>query len=357
MMTLDALSPNYFTILDADHPAFRYVGRIDQTDPKAPVLIYPGSYIEVFFSGDSIAFRIEDDGKGGGNYVGYLIDGKEGSFFCRLREKDAVYIAQEDLQPGWHKLTLFKRTDGCHGYIVFKGICLPKGGQISPVPAPARRIECYGDSVTAGCVNMTYGIERLLDGPNQGEYDNAWYSYAAILARKLGADIHNNAQGGTSLLDGYGFFDNGEGLVGMERMYTMMGYVAYCGPCTAWDFSRYSPQVVTIGIGQNDGSTYADIAADPKAKENWKAHYKAVLKGLRTQHPDAYILLFTTVLMHAPIWDDVLFEIAEEMQDDRIIAYRVRGAGQITPGHPRRREMEAQAEDLYQWIQTLPIPW
>ena len=72
-----------------------------------------------------------------------------------------------------------------------------------------------------------------------------------MTARKLGAEIHDVAQGGIALLDGTGWFCAPD-YVGMETAWNKVHYNPAFGPDTDWDFAGYTPQVVVIAIGQND---------------------------------------------------------------------------------------------------------
>src|SRR5699024_12424939 len=90
---------------------------------------------------------------------------------------------------------------------------------------PRRRIEVYGDSVSAGEVSEAVDYVGKPDPEHNGQYSNSWYSYAWMTAWKLGAEIHDIAQGGIALLDGTGWF-NAPDYVGME---------------TAWDKIHYNP--------------------------------------------------------------------------------------------------------------------
>ena len=38
-------------LIEADHPWLRYSGRIDDTDPKAPVFVFPCTSVRIRFTG------------------------------------------------------------------------------------------------------------------------------------------------------------------------------------------------------------------------------------------------------------------------------------------------------------------
>lgn len=95
---------------------------------------------------------------------------------------------------------------------------------------------------------------------HNGQFSNSWYSYAWITARRLGAELHDIAQGGIALLDKTGWFNEPDA-IGMETAWNKLHCNPALGPVTPWDFSRYTPQVVLVAIGQNGGHPEDYMAA------------------------------------------------------------------------------------------------
>lgn len=118
-------------------------------------------------------------------------------------------------------------------------------------PLPERKIEVYGDSVSAGEVSEAVDYTGKEDPEHNGEYSNSWYSYAWMTARKLNAQIHDIAQGGIALMDHTGWFYEPEA-IGMETAWNKIHYNPIFGEAKEWDFAGYTPQVVVVAIGQND---------------------------------------------------------------------------------------------------------
>ena len=114
-----------------------------------------------------------------------------------------------------------------------------------------KRIEGYGDSVSAGEVSEAVDFVGKEDPEHEGGYSNSYYSYGWILARKLGAQIHDIAQGGIALMDGEGWYHEPE-QIGMETVWNKVHYNTRLSGMSDWDFSRYIPQVVIVAVGQND---------------------------------------------------------------------------------------------------------
>ena len=139
-------------------------------------------------------------------------------------------------------------------------------------PLPERRIEVYGDSVTCGerCEAACY-VGQADPEVDLSPYSNAWYSYAAITARNLGAQAHLVSQGGTTLLDGIGWF-HAPDYIGMESIWDKSVYNTQLGGTSPWDFAQYTPHVVVVALGQNDAHPRDFMADDYDGEEatHWR---------------------------------------------------------------------------------------
>lgn len=334
-----------------------YMGRIDLSHEDMAVLYYAGSSVRMRFKGTEIGIVIRNKYLSLINYLGYIIDGKENKI--RLDDnKEKVYIPlAKNLDNTEHEIIIFKRQDATH-YVEFYGFALNKEGEsLKPAPIPTRKIECFGDSVSAGAVCEAIDHTARLDPDNhQAVYDNAWHSYSMITARNLGASINNNAQGGIALFDKTGYFHYPD-YIGMESAYDKLCYYPEgTDGITPWDFSKYTPHVVLFAIGQNDphneGHEDFDIS-DKDYRLKWKTAYKKIIMDLRTKYPNAVIILLLTVLMHDPQWDKAIDEIANELNDPKITHFMFTRTGKATPGHPRIPEQCEMAEELTAYISSM----
>lgn len=339
--------------LSADSEKISYMGRIDFADRKLPKVIFAGSSVTLRFKGTAVGAVIVNHHYYYINEVGVLVDGKESKIRLNEHDKEIYLNIAEDLEDTEHEIVLFKRQDATHLF-EFKGFAF-NGEALDKKPVPLRRIECYGDSVSAGAVCEAVDFTAKLDpDDHEGVYDNAWHSYSMTTARNLGAQIHNIAQGGIAIFDGTGYF-HAPDYIGMESAYDKLCYFPE-GGITSWDFSAYIPNVVIFAVGQNDthneGHDDFDID-DPDYREKWKSAYKRIISDLRDKYPKATFVLTLTVLMHAPGWDKAVQEIAQEMNDDKIYYLKYKRAGKATPGHPRFSEQQEMAEELTAFISSL----
>lgn len=344
-----------------DCDKLQYTGRIDWTDPREPVFVFPCTSVKMRFTGKQLKMRVRNRKAYWGNYLGCVIDGEQSSI--RLPEDGEAVLelpvkAAGELKDSVHEALIFKRQDSCHELTVL-GFELEEGAQIlDPPERPARRIEVYGDSVSAGEVSEAVEYTGRTDPEHNGEYSNSWYSYSWITARKLNAEIHDVAQGGIALLDNTGWF-HAPDYIGMESAWDKIHYNPDLGPSTEWNFDNYRPQVVIVAIGQNDShpDDYMKEEYDGARGIRWRSGYRAFLEKLRGKYPDVHIICITTLLEHDPAWDRAIDQVCREMADDKITHYMFRRNGKGTPGHLRIPEAEEMAVELSAYIESLSVDW
>lgn len=333
--------------------AFQYTGRIDFADEARPCFIYAGSSAAFRFRGTAFSVKLMNHHCCYHNYLGVVIDGRvQEKIEIEWHGTELVLAATKGLADAEHEIILYKCQDASH-YFDFLGLYIEEGAALLPPPArPARRMECYGDSVSAGEVSEALDYVGRPDPENHdGIYSNAWHSYAFITARRLNAELHDIAQGGAALLDGTGYF-HGPDYVGMESIWDKLRYSDYLGAVTPWDFSRYTPHVVLIAFGQNDANPENYMGKDAGKSAHWKSHYKAFVKKLRAKYPDALFVLSTTILCHDAAWDDAIEEAVKEIADPKVVHFLYSSNGCGTPGHIRRPEAEKMADELTAFLES-----
>lgn len=353
-MNITALIPDNRTYIPPDSPLLVYSGRIDFEDTKAPLFIFPYSMVNASFTGTSLQIAVINHHQYWDNYLGYIIDGEQEKILLPNHDSPVLLTLAEDLDDGPHTVTLFKRMDACH-YITLLGLILSNEGRLLQAkPKPARRMEFYGDSVTAGEVSEALDYIGQTDPVHNGEYSNSWYSYASITARRLHAEAHIIAQGGIALLNGTGWF-NGPEYPGMEYAYSKLSYNRQLGAAKEWDFTRYTPHVVIVALGQNDShpEDYMKEAYSGQKSIRWRDHYHTFLLSLRSLYPNAVIILATTILCHDASWDRAVDTVCRELNDPGIhhFVYSRNGCG--TPGHIRTPEAEEMAAELSAYIEAM----
>jgi hypothetical protein len=332
-----------------------YSGRIDFSSPLAPIFIFPASSVSMLFIGVSLKILVKNNHSYYDNYIGYIIDGVQKKVLLSNDSSMQEITLANDLQDDKsHEVILFKRQDGCHEF-TFYGFIVSKDSKILiRSKKPRKCIEFYGDSTVAGALIEDLDYEGKVNPKHNGEYSNAWYSYAMMTAINLKAQVSIIAQEGISLLDQKGYF-HAPDCIGMESMFDKLHFNPDIGNVTNWDFGDYTPQVVVIDIGQNDAIPEDYMKEDLKGEKAkiWNAHYKEFVLNIRRLYPNAFIVLTTTIMNHHPSWDRAIGFICLSINDARILHFLYSCNGWGTPLCIRVPEAEQMAFELSIFLKSI----
>ncbi|CAN5918902.1 SGNH/GDSL hydrolase family protein [soil metagenome] len=240
-------------------PLVRFVGRFDTHDPAGVRFAWPGSTVGARFKGTAVAVRLKDDGR---NFFQVLVDGEPKAVLHTDAHKE-IYPLAEGLPDGVHDVAIYRRTEPKLGETTFLGF-ETAGTLLPPPPAPERRIELIGDSITAG-----YGNE----GPNatctfNPAEENQYQTYGAIAARALNAEHVTIAWSAQT--------------IGQMTEYFERTLPARTD--SQWDFKAWVPQVVVLNVGTNNFATY-----DP-TEVRYVRIYQALFDRVRKVYPTALIV-------------------------------------------------------------------
>lgn len=242
----------------------RTIGRfVAEPDGTGLRFAWSGSAVAIRFEGKKLSVRLRDDGKHTMNSMQVVVDGEPKQVLQMQKDRDA-YDVVTDLPQGIHEVLLEKRTEAQVGEMVLLGITTD-GKLLAPSPAPERRIEIIGDSISTG-----YGNEG--PGPRCGfnaKQENEYQTYGAITARNLNADHVIVAWAGKTI----------------SEMRELFGRALPSRDDSTWDTARYRPQVVVTNLGTND---LANV--DPGEKAFVDRH-AALVARLRAAYPDALIVI------------------------------------------------------------------
>lgn len=260
----DGLSP------DAGPAVARLSGRIDLTDKTRPTFGWSGSAIYATFSGAGATLRMD----GSANQYQVVIDGKPSSVL-KFVGGTTQYQLASGLSAGTHDLVIWKRTEGNMGNNNYVGLEIAGGQLLTASPAPDRRIELYGDSISAG-----YGLDGQYPCTASQDNENHYLTYAAIAARALSAELHAIAWSGIGMYRNYN--QPGPSSDAMPAVYAKT--LAY-DTSSSWDFSVWLPHAVVINLGTNDASTNGDPGAP------YETAYLSFVRALRQKYPDTFFVL------------------------------------------------------------------
>ena len=339
-------------IIDYRDSRLVYMGRMHEEE-QGLLWVFPCSLVKISFHGKSLRAVITNHRNYWNNYMGVIVDGVQSKVELSADEEPHVYTLFKG-EAGEHEVLLFKRQDACH-HIFFHGILLDKEGLLYVAkPMPDRRMEVYGDSVSAGEVSEAVEYVGKADPEHNGEFSNSFYSYSWLTARKLHCALHDIAQGGIALFDRTGWF-SGPDYVGMESVYDKIAYNPYLKEKSTWEFARYTPQLVVLAFGQNDSNPEDYMKEDyegEKAKR-WRKGYRNFLLTLKEKYPKATFILTTTILRHDPSWDRAIDEVAKEFEGQKVYHFLYSNNGDGTDGHIRIPEAEQMSDELAAFIEGL----
>ena len=346
-------------LISMTDPCLRFTGRIDRSDAENPFFIYPCSSVAFRVTGRTLRVRLTNIRSYFDNRLGVIVNGEQSAVLLAVGEQELDL--SDKLADGVNEVLLFKRQDCCHAYRL-NGLVVAADAELLPLPErPARRMEVYGDSVSAGEVSEAeFACAQSDPEGHNGLYSNSWLSYSWQAARLMNAELHDIATGGMALLDKTGYF-NWPDFIGMESCWDKINYYPAFGAPTAWDFTQYTPHVVVVAIGQNDHNPVNIMADDydSEASKHWRSEYRRFLGQLREKYPRAHIVCTTTILGHHENWDKAIDEVCCELRetDERIhhFLYTKNGCG--TPGHIRGSEAAVMAKELSAFVESLPGVW
>jgi lysophospholipase L1-like esterase len=184
------------------------------------------------------------------------------------------YAIATGLPAGTHDVLVFRRDEAFDNPATFSGFDFgPGGALLAPPPAPSRRIEIVGDSISAG-----YGDEcaKASDGFTAAT-ENESIAYGPLTARALGADVHVVAWSGK------GLYRNLDGST-TATMPILWQRTLPTDASSQWDPSQWIPDVVVINLGTND---YNASGGDPST--NFQATYLQFVKQLESVYPGVFV--------------------------------------------------------------------
>ncbi len=357
-------------MIDPAHDELLYCGRIDDTDPHRPVFVQPGSFVRMAFTGSSrVQAVVVNHRRWNDSWVGVLMDQTQRKIRIDQDDVPVTLTLAEDLEKDLeHEITFFKRMDQCHEY-TFLGFLLEDGAKVLKArKLPRKKIEFYGDSLTAGECAEAIEAGRGPDPEQTGEYNNVYFSFAWATARRLSAQAHFVAHGGIAMMDGLGYLETEDGVRGMESCYERVyffpddrkpadGSKAEVAPqrMEHWSFARYVPQVVVVSVGQNDAYPDDFMKRDfhSEMSDRWREHYKKWILSLREVYPDAWIVLMTSIMEHNPAWDRSIGRVCAEIDDPKIVHFLFEENGRGTPSHIRVSDAMNMALELGSFIEGL----
>lgn len=322
-----------------------WIGRVSLTNPEKAVFTYPGIQLLADFTGTSISV----DTKPGSGYFMVEIDDME-PFKVHSSNSQGLLKLADNLPEGEHYLTLTYANEGLVMKPEIYGLLLDDGADLTGYPElPERKIEFIGNSITCGLGNEGDPSAKKFDYSMQNQY----YTYEAIASRELDAQCFVVAR------SGIGLYRNNNGNVKGDRnnFAGVYPYTQFGMSGERWDFSKYTPDVVCVNLGTNDTTNPGyDVNLLTEA-------FKKFIKTLRTNYPNAKIVLLTGTMLKGQRLEDV-----KKAHREAIADAKARGDNEVysfdfTPddgslgkgvfNHPSRKRHEKMAEELVPFLREI----
>ena len=251
-------------------PSLRIVGRTAPGAGSAIRLAWPGVNVHGRFSGTQVSLTLNDNAK---NRFSVVIDGGAPKTVTAPNGQASLLLAS-GLGNGTHEISIWRNTEASGGVTQLTGLSnFSVGGELlAPAVAPDRRLEVIGDSLSVGA-----GVEGNAACPGGIDaFTNNYLAYGSVAARAVSADVV------TIAWSGIGVYRNYDG----STSNTMPARYPYSIPNdqTAWDFSRYQPQVVVVNLGTNDFGQ-----GDPGVA--YETAYVEFIKSVRSKYASASFIL------------------------------------------------------------------
>lgn len=328
--------------ISPDNKGLLYTGRIDFSNPSAPLISWPGTSIKANFTGKVLKIVLDD--QYGKNYFSVIVDGDiYHPFVIEAKKGQQEYTVSTNLSDGKHSLEIYKRTEGDEGHTLFKGLVID-GKLLNPPARFKRRIEIFGDSITSGMGNEAAdnAADHLLS-----EKNNFW-AYGSIAARELNAELHTTSQSGIGIMISWFPFI-------MPQFYDQLSAVG--NNDTQWDFTQWTPDLVIINLLQNDSwlidreKRLQPIPTDEQRVQS----YIDFVRTIRAKYPKAQIIcaLGSMDATANDKWPNYIkaavVKMKQDYRDQKIdtLFFDFTGYGQ----HPRVAQNKANAKKLVNFVQ------
>lgn len=337
------LSSKYvMKVIDANHPAIRYVGRTLVADNGDVSFDWVGTYFELNLESKNVSIKASDTGV---SYYNIFID-DELHKVVRICSKDTLINIATNLTRGTHRLRMQKRSEGEFGKTTIHKVVLPTSGKLLEAPEKRmRHIEFIGNSLTCG-----YGTEgKDRDAPFLVETENCNLTFAAMIARYYDTDYTMVAHSGRGAVRNYG--DSVR--VSKNTMLHKMTNTFDEDASYNWDFEKYTPDLVVINLGSND------FSSEPYPhKSEFIEGYGRIIAHLRQNYGQIPILCIYPSVMQASVFDYYV-DLLKSLSDPKVHLYKLKedlynnttdlGAG-WHPGYLGHKKM---AMSLIPYISTI----
>lgn len=332
-----------------DNPNILYSGRV-AVSADSTSFYWPGSSARIVFEGTAVSIKMHSKRERGYFYA--ILDGNSAN--ALKFGSDSIlrtFVLAENLSYGTHSIELYKLSN-CTSVNTFYGFDINGTLQVQDI-RPVRKIEFYGNSITAG-----HGVDVAEGSKDSGapQYYNNYYTYAAITSRHFNAQASYIARGGIGIM--VSWFPEI-----MPETYTRIDPL---DSTSNWDFKKFRPDVVVINLFQND-SWLVNTPTHEQFKRRFGstkptdeyiiASYRTFVSSIRSKYPQAHIICALgnmDATKPDSKWPGYIQKATEGLNDSKI--YTIFFPYKNTDGHPKRSEQQSMADQLIEFINN-NIKW
>ncbi|WP_342644573.1 SGNH/GDSL hydrolase family protein [Mucilaginibacter sp. CSA2-8R] len=322
-----------------------YMGRVKKGADSSS-FYWPGSSATVNFMGTGVKASMRSLREQGYYYA--IVDGdaaKALKFGADSSRKE--FVLASHLPAGKHTLQLFKLSNNT-SEDVFYGFSIDGDAKLlAPAKLPKRKIEFYGNSITAG-----HGVDVPTGQKESGapEYFNNYYTYAALTARHYQAQYSCIARSGIGVM--VSWFP--------EIMPEIYNRLDPMDANSLWDFNKYTPDVVVINLFQNDywlinnpnHEQFKRRFGTAKPTEEFIINaYQNLVSSIRAKYPKAQIICALgnmNATEPGSKFPGYIEQAVARLKDNNIhtcfFPYKNTG------GHPNKTEQQRMADQLINFI-------
>ncbi len=322
-----------------------YQGRIGFQNDHAS-FFWPGSSATIHFEGNGAKATLKT--LRGDAYFYVITDGNEAEAYkIHTDTITKTYVLASGLPQGRHSVQLFQLTNNTTETLFYGFELSGDTRLLKPARPPKRKIEFYGNSITAG-----HGVDVPDGGKDSGapEFFDNYYTYAALTARHYNAQYSCIARSGIGVT--ISWFP--------EIMPEVYDRLRPSDRSSKWDFSRYQPDIVVINLFQNDSwlvnqpeheQFKARFGTQKPGLEFIVQAYENLVKSIRSKYPKASIICALgnmDATRKGSAWPGYIETAVSHLKDKKI--YTCFFPFKDTPGHPRKSEQQLMANELIQFI-------
>lgn len=261
-------------------------GRYQFNNRQQLELISSAVHFGVSFEGTKCALYVSLPNQNEHNYLQYELDGVYQKRI-RVEGNSLTPIIIKATGAGQHKLWIYKATEAHTGAIIISKVAAKNVKPLAVAKAPL--IEFIGNSITCGA--EADASEYPCGTGAYHDQHNAYMAYGPRVARAL----HVNFM--LSSISGIGIYRtwNTAG-PSMPQVYEKIDF--QINNPKKWDFSTYTPKIVSIALGTNDLSTGdGKTARKPFNADTFITKYVKFISLVKSKYPKARIALLSSPMV------------------------------------------------------------